>query len=161
VQQVFRAANRHGMAIVVHLHPSVTAKRAYGTNFARIFLTEAIPAAPNVPIQIAHLTSSGDFYEPAVSDALDVFVKAIADHDPRMKNVYFDMSGISGMAEPERAARIAARIRQLGIGRILFGSDGAVNGNSPLVTWRNFHKLPLTDHEFRVIEADIPPYMRF
>jgi predicted TIM-barrel fold metal-dependent hydrolase len=90
-----------------------------------------------------------------------VFEKAIAEHDPRMKNVYFDMSGISGMAEPARAARIAAAIRQLGIQRILFGSDGAVNGNSPLVTLRNFRKLPLTDHEFRVIEGNVPPYMRF
>jgi uncharacterized protein len=31
VQRVFRAANSHGMAIVVHLHPSVTMKRPYGT----------------------------------------------------------------------------------------------------------------------------------
>jgi uncharacterized protein len=161
VQRVFRAANSHGMAIVVHLHPSVTMKRPYGTAFARIFLTEVIPAAPDVPIQIAHLTSSGDFDEPAVGEALDVFEKAIADDDPRMKNIYFDMSGISGMAEPPRAAKIAAAIRRLGIQRILFGSDGAVNGNSPLVTLRNFRKLPLTDHEFRVIDGNIPPYMRF
>ena len=59
VQQVFRAANAHGMAIVVHLHSSVTMKRPYGTTFARIFLDDVIPAAPDVPIQIAHLTSSG------------------------------------------------------------------------------------------------------
>jgi len=82
VQQVFRAANAHGMAIVVHMHPSVTMKRPYGTAFARIFLNDVIPAAPNVPIQIAHLTSSGDFDEPAVGEALDVFAQAIADNDP-------------------------------------------------------------------------------
>ena len=160
VQRVFRAANSHGMAIVVHLHPSVTMKRPYGTAFARIFLNDVIPAAPDVPIQIAHLTSSGDFDEPAVGEALDVFAKAIADKDPRMKNVYFDMSGISGMAEPARASRIAARLRQLGIERILFGSDGAVNGNSPLATWKNFRKLPLSDHEFRVVAGNVPPYMK-
>ncbi len=160
VKRVFRAANAHGMAIVVHLHSSVTMKRSYGTTFARIFLDDVIPAAPDVPIQIAHLTSSGDFNEPGVGEALDVFAHAIAAGDPRMKNVYFDMSGISGMAEPARAARIAARMRQLGLARILFGSDGAVNGNSPLATYKNFRKLPLSESEFRVIEGNMPPYMR-
>jgi predicted TIM-barrel fold metal-dependent hydrolase len=161
VQRVFRAANAHGMAIVVHLHSSVTMKRPYGTAFASIFLNDVIPAAPDVPIQIAHLTSSGDFDEPGVGEALDVFVHAIATGDPRMKNVYFDMSGISGMAEPARAAKIAARMRQLGLARILFGSDGAVNGNSPLATWKNFRKLPLSEREFSVIEGNVPPYMTF
>jgi predicted TIM-barrel fold metal-dependent hydrolase len=158
VQRVVRAANTHGMAVVVHMHPSVTMKRAYGTAFARTFLNDVVPAAPDVPIQIAHLTGSGDFDEPAVGEALDVFAKAIADKDPRMKNIYFDMSGISGMGEPERASRIAARLRQLGLERILFGSDGAVNGNSPLATWTSFRKVPLTEREFRIIADNIPPY---
>ena len=79
---------------------------------------------------------------------------------PRMKNIYFDMSGISGVSDPARAAKIAARLRQLGIERILFGSDGAVNGNSPLKTWTNFRKVPLSDHEFRVIAGNVPPYMK-
>lgn len=160
VRRVFSAANAHGMAIVVHMHPSVTMKRAYGTAYARIFLDELIPAAPNVPIQIAHLTGSGDFDEQGVQEALDVFAQAIRDGDPRMKNIYFDISGISGLGKPERASKVAARLRQLGLQRILFGSDGAVNGNSPLATWKNFRKLPLSDHEFRVIEANFPPYMK-
>jgi uncharacterized protein len=160
VRQVFRAANSHGMAIVVHLHSSVTMKRPYGTAFARTFLNDVIPAAPDVPIQIAHLASSGDFDEPGVGEALDVFAKAIADKDPRMKKVYFDMSGISGIGDPQRALRVAARVRQLGLDRILFGSDGAVNGNSPLATWSAFRKVPLSDHEFQVIAGNVPPYMK-
>ncbi len=160
VRRVFQAANAHGMAIVVHMHPSVTMKRPYGTAYARIFLNELIPAAPDVPIQIAHLTGSGDFDEQGVQEALDVFADAIAKHDPRMKNVYFDMSGISGIADPQRASKVAARLRQLGLERILFGSDGAVNGNSPLVTWKSFRRLPLSDHEFHVIEGNLPTYMK-
>jgi uncharacterized protein len=160
VRRVFQAANAHGMAIVVHMHPSVTMKRPYGTAYARLFLNDLIPAAPDVPIQIAHLTGSGDFDEQGVQEALDVFVDAIARHDPRMKNIYFDMSGISDIAAPQRASKVATRLRQLGLERILFGSDGAVNGNSPLVTWRNFRKLPLSEHEFRVIESNFPPYMK-
>jgi len=37
VRKVFRAANEHGMAIVVHTRPSITKQRAYGADNARIF----------------------------------------------------------------------------------------------------------------------------
>ena len=161
VTRVFRAANMHGMALVVHMHPSVTMKRAYGTNYARLFLTELVGAAPDVPVQIAHLTSSGDIDEPAVDEALDVFAKAIAENDPLMRNVSFEISGISGVADtPERASRVAARLRQLGLNRILFGSDGAVQGNSPLASWTAMRKLPLTEEEFGIIARNVPPYMK-
>jgi predicted TIM-barrel fold metal-dependent hydrolase len=161
VTRVFRAANARGMAIVVHMHPSVTMNRPYGTNYARLFLTELVGAAPDVPIQIAHLTSSGNIDEPAVDSALALFVKAIADGDPRMKNVYFDISGLGEIAgTPERATRVVTRLRQLGLNRILFGSDGAVMGNSPLVSWTAIRKLPLTAEEFDVIASNVPPYMR-
>jgi uncharacterized protein len=160
VQRVFRAANAHRMAIVVHLHPSVTMKRPYGANYARIFLTQVLPAAPDVPVQVAHLGGSGSFDEPAVGEVLDVFAKAIADQDPRMANVYFDMSGISDIGGPTIGPRVAARIRQLGVQRILFGSDGAVNGNSPLATWRAFQKVPLSRKEFAIIAHHVPPYMK-
>jgi predicted TIM-barrel fold metal-dependent hydrolase len=159
VQAVFRAANAHGMAIVVHLHPSVTMNRPYGTDYARIFLTQVLPDAPDVQVQIAHLTSSGRFDEPAVGEALDVFAAAIAQRDPRVAKLYFDMSGIA-IGTPAIAAQIAASIRKLGVQRILFGSDGAVNGNSPLATWRNFQKVPLYPEEFAIIAHNLPPYMK-
>lgn len=160
VQRVFRSANAHGMAVVVHLHPSVTMNRPYGANYARIFLTQVLPMAPDVPVQIAHLTSSGRFDEPAVAEALDVFAAAIAANDPRMAKVYFDMSGISGMSTPAIGAQVAARIRQLGVQRILFGSDGAVQGNSPLASWRSFRTIPLSEKEFAIIAHNVPPYMK-
>ena len=160
-RRVFGAANTHGMAVVVHMHPSVTMKRAYGARFARTFLDQLVAAAPDAPVQVAHLGGAGRFDEPALVEVLDVFAKAVADNDPHMRNVYFDMSGIGDIAEtPEKAARVAARMRQLGIHRILFGSDGAVQGNSPLASWKSFRQLPLSDDEFRIIERNVPAYMR-
>ena len=52
---------------------------------------------------------------------------------------------------------IIARIRQLGIERVLYGSDGAVAENSPQTAFR---RLPLTPDEFRIIESNVAPYMR-
>jgi predicted TIM-barrel fold metal-dependent hydrolase len=158
---VFSAANEHQMAIVVHMHPSVTRGRPYGANQARIFLSEVIPAAPEVPIQIAHLAGAGGYDDPSVDQALGVFADAIADHDRRMAHVYFDVSGVAGVGHwVEKASLIAKRIRQLGVNRILYGSDGAVPGNSPRAAWAAFRKLPLSDVEFRTIENNIAPYMK-
>ena len=156
---VFRAANAHGMAIVIHLRPSVTRNRPYGERIARIFLTDVLPSAPDIPIQIAHLGGSGGLADPGAEEALDYFIRAIAEDDVRMKNVYFDVSLGFGDS-PELLSRTAVRIRQIGLGRILFGSDGAVGGNSPLAYWRTYRRLPLTEQEFAIIERNVPPYMK-
>jgi hypothetical protein len=78
-----------------------------------------------------------------------------------MANVYFDISGLVNVGNSkEVSTRIAERIRQVGVGRVLFGSDGAVGGNSPADYLRRFRMLPLTDVEFRTIENNITPYLR-
>ena len=42
------------------------------------------------------------------------------------------MSGIALLGTwPKPAARVAERIRQIGIGRIVWGADGAVGGMTP------------------------------
>jgi uncharacterized protein len=162
VRRVFRAANEHGMAIVVHMRPSITKQRAYGAANARIFLNEVLPAAPDVPVQIAHLAGAGAYDDPSVDEALGVFVDAIAKHDSHMVHVYFDVSGVAGYGEWEKRANlIAERIRLIGVSRILFGADGATGGNlAPREAWEAFRKLPLTDEEFRIIATNVAPYMK-
>jgi predicted TIM-barrel fold metal-dependent hydrolase len=161
LRQVFREANRRRMAIVVHMRPSVTRNRPYGAKEARVFLNELLPAAPRVPIQIAHLCGAGGYDDPSIDDALGVFVDAIRNDDKRMARVYFDISGITGIGGwNEKGDLIATRIRQLGLARVLFGSDGAVPGNSPREYWTRFRQLPLSDAEFRAIEQNLAPYMK-
>ena len=56
---------------------------------------------------------------------------------------------------------IAKRARELGIDRIVFGSDGNFgDGVTPSKALTDFHALPLTSAEFRTIETNITPYMR-
>jgi predicted TIM-barrel fold metal-dependent hydrolase len=161
LRQVFREANRRRMAIVVHMRPSVTRKRPYGAKEARVFLRALLPAAPRVSVQIAHLSGAGGYDDPAIDEALGVFVDAIAKQDQRMAHVYFDISGITGIGRwKERGELIATRVRELGLGRVLYGSDGAVPGNTPREYWTRFRQLPLSDAEFRAIEGNIPPYMK-
>jgi predicted TIM-barrel fold metal-dependent hydrolase len=160
VRSVFREANRRRMAIVVHMHSSVTRNRPFGARQARIFLDQLLSETRRVPVQIAHLTSYGT-YDEGADQAMGVFVDAINQHDRRMANVYFDVSGLGDIGKSkEQTDRIARRIRQIGAGRVLFGSDGAVLGNSPADYLRRFRTMPLTDAEFRSIESNIAPYLR-
>lgn len=162
LRRVFGTANNLQMAIVVHMRSSVTRKRPYGATEARTFLNEVLPAAPDVAVQIAHLAGAGGYEDPLVDQALAVFVEAIAKHDSRMARVYFDVSGVAGLGRwVENVSLIAQRIRELGVERILYGSDGAGGGNlTPREAWRAFQQLPMSEAEFRTIRNNIAPYLR-
>ena len=160
VQRVFRAAKKYRMAIVVHMRANIDHHRPYGAKEARICLEQLLPEAPDVTVQIAHLAGGGGYDDPTINEALEVFVEAIERKNPRMKNVYFDACGIAipGMWE-DKAGLIVKRIRQIGITRVLYGSDAATPDNLPKDALERFHRLPLTPNEFRTIESNVAPYL--
>jgi predicted TIM-barrel fold metal-dependent hydrolase len=161
VRRVFRAANEKHMAIVVHLHANIDHHRPYGAKEARIFLEQVLPEAPDVVVQIAHLSGGGGYDDQATDAALSVFVKAIERKDPRMKNVYFDVCGIAipGMWE-DKANLLVTRIRQIGTSRLLYGSDAATPDNTPKDALKRWHSLPLTQEEFIEIDNNVAPQLR-
>ena len=161
VRDVLRAANGHRMAIVVHMHPSISNHRNYGADQARVFLTELLPAAADVPVQIAHMGGAGG-YDDETDAALGVFVDAITQRDPRMQNVWFDATVVTREIPTGNREQLAARIRQIGVGRVLYGSDTATSRDSaPGEVWQAFRRLPLTETEFRAIAGNVAPYMRW
>jgi len=161
VKKVFAAASGYRMPILVHMHASLDMKRKYGADQARVFLNELLPAALNVPVQIAHLAGAGS-YDDTTDAALSVFADAITKHDARMKNVWFDASAVvRPEMPPAELQRITARIRQVGVDRVLFGSDAATAPAAyPKAAWETFQRLPLTPAEFRTIAGNVAPYMK-
>jgi predicted TIM-barrel fold metal-dependent hydrolase len=160
LRAVFRAANERRIAIVIHIRASGSQGVPYGREEARIFFDSILPAAPDIPVQIAHLAGWGG-YDAITDSALSVFVEAIARQDPRMRQLWFDVTTVARNATPDEANLIATRIRQLGVQRVLFGSDAATGGNlPPRESWADFRKLPLTDAEFQTIASNVAPYMR-
>jgi len=62
---------------------------------------------------------------------------------------------------PANAALVAKRIRQIGVKRILYGSDAAAGDNlRPRESWAAFRRLPLTESEFKQIARNVTPYLR-
>jgi predicted TIM-barrel fold metal-dependent hydrolase len=155
LRAVFAAANARRLAVVVHLWTGPQ----YGENDARIFLDSVLPSAPNIPIQIAHLAGGGAFGSDA---ALGIFADAITAKDPRVRNLWFDVAtDVTDEESPDTRARIAARLRQIGLRRVLYGSDTPVPGHEfPVSGWALFRRLPLTDDELRIVASNVAPYMR-
>jgi predicted TIM-barrel fold metal-dependent hydrolase len=160
LRRVFRVANANHMAIVVHMR--TRRARGYGTSQALVFLDELLTAAPDVPVQIAHFCGGGSSNDPPSDEALAVFTAAITRHDPRVKNLYFDLALVAPAdLSAERAQFVAQRIREIGVQRILYGSDGGdPTDPPPKAAFQAFRKLPLTEAEFRAIEGNVAPYLK-
>lgn len=161
VRQVFRAANEQGMAIVVHLRSSISRQRPYGAAQARIFLDQLLPLAADVPVQIAHLAGTGPGYDdPPADSAMAMLADAVGRGHRHTRRLWFDVTSVVDTAiSPVNAALVARRIRQVGVERVLFGSDGAVGDNlRPRESWKAFRGLSLTDDEIARIADNIAPY---
>jgi predicted TIM-barrel fold metal-dependent hydrolase len=80
-----------------------------------------------------------------------------------MKNVYFDVTTVADQQTEATLRQFAARVRQVGIERVLWGSDLSLPNGNPTArnAWANFRaKVPLTDAEFRTIASNLAPYLR-
>ena len=163
VKQFFKAANDHRMAIVVHSRASISKKRPYGTVQARAFLEQLLPAAPDVPVQVAHLASSGPGYDdPPAHEVMAVLAEAVEKRDPRTRRLWFDAAtNVARDSSVANEALVVKLIRQVGVDRILYGSDAAFGDNlRPREGWAAFRRLPLTDREFETIAGNVAPYLR-
>jgi predicted TIM-barrel fold metal-dependent hydrolase len=157
IRQVFHAANDKRLPIVVHLWTGQT----YGPQHSEAFLNQILPVAPDIPIQIAHMSASGPNYHS--DDALEVYANAAIAGDRRMKNVYFDVASmVTRNTRPQTLELVARRLRQLGLQRVLFGSDYLPGGpnDTPKDAWDAFQRLPLGQQEFRTVAETVASYMR-
>jgi predicted TIM-barrel fold metal-dependent hydrolase len=161
LREVFAAANEHHMAIVVHLRASISRSRPYGEAQARVFLDELLPLVPDIPVQVAHLAGSGPGYEdPPAHHAMAVLAEAVQQGNPRTSRLWFDVAGVAdAYISATAAAGMAQRIRQVGVERILYGSDAAAGENlRPREGWASFCRLPLTQDEFKQIASNLAPH---
>ncbi len=156
VRQVFAAANRHRFPIIVH----VRADRTYGREHAEVLLNRILPAAPDVPVQIAHLWGGEGFSEPA----LTAYADAVASRSPATQNLYFDVTQLELVLQGRDDAlkKAAALMRRIGLRRILWGSDEPEDARDPpRNAWKEFRtSLPLTEAEFGTIARNVAPYLR-
>jgi predicted TIM-barrel fold metal-dependent hydrolase len=155
IRQIFRLANEKRLAIVIHFWTS-PAYETEGGDHARVFLNQILPEAPDITVQIAHMAGGGR----STDTAMEVFANAIVAGDRRTKNLYFDIATLTGGQTDEGLRKDAQRMRQIGLKRILYGTDGPPNPPARQ-SWELFRtRVPLTAKEFRTIARNIAPYLR-
>ena len=163
LREVFAAANAEGMAIVVHLRANIGKKRPYGAREANIFLEQVLPAAPDVVVQVAHLAGTGPgFEDPPAREVLAVLAKAMERGHPATRKLWFDVASlVQPDITPDAATLLVKRLRQIGVTRVLYGTDSA-QGSSlrPREAWQACRTLPLTQAELAQIARNMPPYVR-
>jgi len=156
LRRVFRSANARGMAIVLQLQET-------GVREARLLLEQLLPHAPDVPVQVAY---TGD--KPGARDAsaqlaaLAVLADAAARQDPRMRHVWVDVTAFArpGLSAAD-ARRLVRRLRQVGMERVLYGSDAEIGTDvRPRDAWAAFRSLPLTDAEAARVANNVMSYLR-
>ncbi len=156
VRQVFRLANKLRMPVVAHLWTN-PAYETEGGQYAKIFLGQVLPEAPDITVQVAHMAGGGR----STDSALVVFAGAIVSGDPRTKNLYFDVATLTAGQSKEGLQKDAMRMREIGLKRILYGTDTSPPQPPARISWGNFKGLmPLTEAEFRIIASNVAPYLR-
>lgn len=151
MQQLFALAQRLRAPVLIHMRARGGAN--YGAEDGQIFLDQVVPQAPGVEIVVAHLGSSSPGYSAQNDEVMAVFAAAAQRSDPRMANLYIDVSAnVTGEITAADAALVAQRIRQVGPSRVLYGSDLSPPGGGIRQGWEIFRtRVPLTDSELQQI----------
>jgi predicted TIM-barrel fold metal-dependent hydrolase len=151
IQQLFALAQRRRVPVLIHMR--ARGGTNYGAEDAQIFLEEVVPQAPGVEIVVAHLGATSPGYPPQNDEVMAVFAAAAERNDPRMANLYIDVSAnVTDEMTPADAALVAQRVRQVGPGHVLYGSDLSPPGGSIRRGWEIFRtKVPLTGAELQQI----------
>ena len=158
--QVLALAERLHASVLVHLRARGGAD--FGAEDARLFLAKLVAAAPSIEIVVAHLGGAGPGYPPQADEVMAVFGAAAERNDPRMRNLYFDVATVvTNETTAEQGALVATRIRQVGAGRVLYGSDLSPPGGSVRAGWEIFRdRTPLTAAELRTIAGNVARFAR-
>jgi len=174
LREVFREANRLRMPILIHIHPDQSDWN--GRRSAQVFMEQVLPAAPDIPVQVAHMAGWGG-YDRTADDALSTFADACERRAPVCERLYFDISAVivpplapgekpseeMEMAYeyakdfPEGPQRLAANARRIGLSRVLFATDWPVSTPKDYIrTLRT--GLPLKPAEIDQIFRNVAPY---
>jgi len=151
MQEVFALAQRRRAPVLAHMR--ARGGTNYGAEDAQILLDKLVPLARDIEIIIAHLGASSPGYPAQNDEVMAVFAAAAERKDPRMANLYFDVAAnITAEMTPAVAALAAQRMRQVGMQRVLYGSDLTPPGGSVSKGWEIFRTtLPLTAAELQQI----------
>lgn len=159
LEAIFRLAGELRLPVAIHLRPQPP--HEYGPQDARMVIERLLPAAGNVPVQIAHFGGGGG-YDGESFGVMDAFARAVEAQDPGLDNLYFDLSGIVHAQLPDQVYQLIVQFsRRLGLNRIVMGSDWWGYHESPAEAYRLAReKFPFSEEEWEFILSNRAPYFQ-
>lgn len=166
LREVFRRANELDLPVIVHLR---TRREDFGRREVETFIDAVLPAAPDVPVQVAHLGGESGF-DAGTAAAVEAFASALEEHPARTDRLFFDMAAVpvpahrargdSALLEKVRAIndRVAEAVREIGPDRIVYGTDWPVV-SMPAYLEGLRGALPMSEKTFRDLIDDTAPYL--
>lgn len=160
IQALAKLAQNRRVPTLVHMRARGGAN--YGPEDVRLFLQQVVPLAPDSGFVVGHLGYAGPGYPPANDEVMAAFAELLAQGRREWRNVYFDVAtNVTPDTTAEEAALVAQRLRQVGLSRVLYGSDLSPPGGSIRAGWQTFRgKVPLTTAEFERIARNRPRFAR-
>lgn len=167
LRSFFGTAQAEGLAVVVHLQ---TRRDDFGGDEIDVFVDRVIAAAPEIPVQVAHMGGNSRF-DSATVRAFDALATALEEHPERTRNVFFDMGLVP--FPPQRARgdtakrrlyrrwnrRFVEAVRRVGLDRVVFATDYPEARPGPYFR-RLRGSLPMSAAEIRDLFDDRAPYLR-
>jgi len=158
---VFKAAADAHFAIIIHMRTRDF--QHYGAADAETFIHEVLPAAGDLPVQVAHVAGWGGVDDQTLA-ALGAFARAFRTNPGLMRHVYFDLAAIPDMPKtPATAAQVAALddlMRRIGIDRFLLASDWTKGMDLAVYYAVQQARLAMTPDEWRVLRSTEAPYLQ-
>ncbi|MFM7065565.1 MAG: amidohydrolase family protein [Gammaproteobacteria bacterium] len=157
LRALLATANAARLAVVLHARSAPQ----YGAAEARLMVEQVLPAAAEVPVQIAHGGGWGGL-DDGTLDALEVYVGAIERGAPGTRQLVIDLALVTlGEDTPlPLRERAVALIRRAGVKRFVMGSDWPAIYAPPAHEAYLRRQLPLTDEEWQALLANDAPYVR-
>jgi len=154
---VFSAAAEANLAVVVHLRSAP----GYGAAEARAFVEEVLPAAANIPVQLAHGGGWGGL-DQGTLEALEVYVSAIERGAAGTRQLVLDLAMFTMGEDTPLSLReqAVALIRKAGSRSFVMGSDWPAVYLPPAHQSYLRAQLPLSNEEWEAILHNDAPYLR-
>jgi len=156
LRAVFAVMNEFEAPVVIHLR---NRNPEYGYKEARLFIDDVAGHAPNVAIQLAHIAGWGG-YDAETDSAIQAFLDAFDDGTLDRSQVWFDIAAVVDTKMPEdNAVQLSARLREIGLERVLFATDWDEVDPKPHITMLE-ENLPLSEGELKILLSNEAPYLR-
>ena len=168
LRDLFGIANELGLAVTIHLQ---TRREEYGAREVDAFIDHVLPAAPDIPVQVAHL-GGNSLYDEATRRAVKAVTAALEDHPERMRNVFLDLAAVPVpeylVSDGDSASladvrtmnrRLAEGVQDIGLDRIVYATDWPVVSLPDYLAGTR-RDLPLDRAKLRELIAGTAPYLR-